>query len=354
MRCRNCNSTVPDDSLFCPVCGFELGLESSSPYATLDESKADGTGDSPGVLWYVALLLLALTLVSAAAAVGVVGALHGLEDRRVRARQSGLEHYRRGLVHLEEGNYLLAAAEFEEALRLAPDWVEVQDQLTTARSQLDGEGVSASVGGGGSVVTLYEEARALYADHRWPQAIARLEELRRLDMGYRGQEAEEMLFDAHHQHAMGLMKAGELEEALMHLDSALQIRADDQTVSEQRLWLSLYLTGLAQWGVDWEKAVEIFEELYELNPDFLDSDERLHDAYLELGDLYYEEGAWCVAEEQYGAALQIMVTEAATSKRDEAGELCLQAISAATPSVLPSAVATESYPPTATVAPSTP
>jgi len=161
-----------------------------------------------------------------------------------------------------------------------------------------------------------------------------------------------MLLNAHYQQAMSLMEVAELEEALAHLDGGLEIRPDDPTISEQRLWLSRYLTGLTQWGVDWERAVETFQELYELKPDFLNVVQKLHDAYLKLGDLHYEEGAWCVAEHQYAAALQIMVTQTATTKRDEARQLCVEAVSAATPSVIPTAMPTQPTTPTGTVAPS--
>jgi tetratricopeptide (TPR) repeat protein len=177
-----------------------------------------------------------------------------------------------------------------------------------------------------------------------------LEELRRLDSNYQRQEVEGLLFDAYSQRAVTLMEAGELEEALAHVDGALEIRPADQSVSDQRLWLSTYLTGLTQWGIDWVRVVGTFRELYDSNPDFLDVDQRLHDAYLNVGDQYHEEGAWCVAEQQYSAASQILATQASTAKLEDARELCAQAIAAATPSVNPTEAPTQPITPTATVA----
>lgn len=349
MLCRYCDSTVPDDSLFCPVCGFRLRVETALESVAAKEARTGGKEGSPGLLWYAALLLLASALLSATVGLGLLGMRDGLEDRQRRNREIGLEYYRRGLIHFEEGNYLLAQAELERAVQFAPDQTEAQEQLAFVEALIEDQAMPTSVALSEAVITLYGEARALYADEEWEEVILKLEQLRRLDLGYHRQEVEEMLFNAHYEQARSLMAVGELEEALAHLDGALEIRPDDQSASEQRLWLSLYLTGLTQWGVDWERTVERFQELYQLNPDFLDVEQKLHDAYLGLGDVYYEEGAWCLAEQQYSAALRVVVTQAAITRRDEAGELCVEAVSAATPSVVPTAFPTQPIAPTATL-----
>jgi tetratricopeptide (TPR) repeat protein len=320
----------------------------------MEGAKIAEKGDSPGFLWYVALSLLASALLLATIGLGLLGARHGLEQRRSRDREIGMEYYRRGLLHLEEGNYLLALAEFEAAVQLAPDYTEAQEQLASVQALVGDQTTSTVVPGGEAASTLYGEARSLYADERWEEVILNLEQLRHLDSAYQRQEVEEMLFNAYFQQALILMEAGELEEALVHLDSALEIRPDDQNVSDQRLWLSLYLAGLTHWGIDWEKVVETLQELYELNPTFLNVEQKLHDAYLSLGDRYYEEGAWCVAEQQYGAALQVVVTQAAIAKRDGARQLCVGAVSAATPPAVLTAIPTQPITPTATVVPSPP
>ncbi len=354
MLCKHCDSTVPEDSLFCPVCGFRLKVEASLQPVSVGRARTAERGGSPGILWFVVLSLLTSALLSAIIGLGLVGMRQGLEERQRRNRETGLEFYRRGLEHLEESNYHLALAEFEEALRLAPDCAEAHEQLAVVRALIDQQAMPTSVAREEAVVMLHEQARALYADGQWEQVILKLQQLRRLDSGYQRQSVETMLFDAFYQQAVSLMEAGELEEALAHLDSALEIRSDGENVSELRLCLSLYLVGLTQWGVDWERAVETFEELYGLKPDFIDVRQRLHDAYMSLGGLYSEEGAWCLAEHQYGKASQIMASQAAASKRDEAREACVEAVSAATPSVVPTAVLTPSLALTTTVVSSSP
>ncbi len=353
MRCRYCESSVPDDSLFCPICGFTLHVEKSLGSAPVKRAEAHSKGGSPGLLWYVALSLLASAFLAVTIGLGLVAAVHGLEDRQERAREVGLEYYRRGLIHLQEGNYLLALAELEEAVRLAPDYAEAREQLAAVQDLIGDRDIASSETPGEVGVTLYAQAKATYSEERWGEVIAKLEQLRRVDPSYRRQEVEEMLFNAYYREAMRLMEAGELEEALAKLDDALDLRPDDPRASEQRHWLSLYLTALTQWGVDWEQVVESLEDLHALNSDFLDVQQRLHDAYLSLGDVYSEEGAWCVAESQYVAALEIMVTEAAVAKRDDARELCVEAISATTPAADATVTATPAITSTATSPPST-
>ena len=329
MRCTYCDSSVPDDSVLCPVCGSGVGNNEQPVRAPVEGPRAAPQSGSPGLLWYIALALLATALLLATVGVGLLGAEQGLALRRARARELGEEYYQRGLVHLEEGNYLLALAEFEEAVRLAPDNPEAQEQLGLLQALLGDENPSSSEVSAEAMLSLYGEASALYSQGKWPETIMTLERLRRLDPEYRALEVQEMLFEVYHRQGMDLMEAGELEDALALLDRALELEPDDLDVAELRYWISLYLDGLAHWGADWEQCAETFRELYELNQSFLDVEHRLHDALLNVGDLYYEEGAWCVAESQYVEAVSVMVSESASSKRDEARELCVRAITEA-------------------------
>jgi tetratricopeptide (TPR) repeat protein len=332
MHCPYCDKRIHGDSVLCPVCGSAVSRpESPKVEATAASSRGSAT-NSPGLLWYVALALLASTLFSATVALGILGAEHGLQIRRERASLLGSDYYQRGLIHLEQGNYLLAMAEFEEAVRLAPDHEDAQEQLALLQTLL---GVEASGPSGASpevLLNLYGQASALYQQGAWSEAIVRLEELRSLDASYRTQQVEEMLFDAYQGRGRALLEAGRVEEALSVLEKALQLRPDDPDVAEIHAWLGLYMEGLAHWDVDSEGAVEPLRELHALNPTFLDVEIRLHDALLSLGDSYHDEGAWCVAESRYEEALRVMPSESAQAKRDQARDLCLQAIAGATPS----------------------
>ncbi len=330
MRCGYCQKGVPHEVLICPFCGFELS-PTQPPGDRASASRSDVRRDAPGLLWYVALILLGSALLSATVALGLVGAEHGLDIRRRRASELGAEHYSRALIHLEQGNYLLALAEFEEAVRLAPDHEDARKHLLLLQALLGVEATGPSGAPPEVLLSLYGEASALHAKGEWPEAIRRLEELRSLDPSYRPQQVEEMLFDACYRQALALLEAGRLEESLAMLSNAVELDPDDAEAAELQASLSLYMQGLSKWDVDWEGAVNCLRGLHELNPTFLDAEERLHDALLRLGDLYYEEGAWCVAESRYEEALRVIRSEAAEAKRDQALDLCVQAIAEATP-----------------------
>ena len=347
MRCPYCDKRIPGDSVLCPVCGFAVWGLDPPEGGPIRGGRSTATTSSPGFLWYVALALLASALLSATVVLGLLALEHGLDVRRARASELGQEYYRRGVAHLEEGNYLLALAEFKEAVRLDPHNSRAQEQLGILQELL-GEEVVSSVGvSPGAALDLYGEASSLHAQGQWSETIVRLEELRDLDPNYREVEIAEMLLDSYHRQSMLLLDEGELEKALSLLDRALEMGEKDPEVSEIRYSLSLYLSGLSQWGVDWERVVEAFQVLYEVNPRFLDVETRFHDALIRLGDLYHAEGSWCVAESQYAKAVQVVPSEAASDRRDEARDLCVRAIVEATPSVDPSVVLTETI--TATV-----
>jgi tetratricopeptide (TPR) repeat protein len=206
------------------------------------------------------------------------------------------------------------------------------------------EGVSSQ-----ALLNLYGEARTLYSQGEWAEAIVRLEQLRRVDPEYRAQEVGPMLFDAYRRQSTILLEAGELEDAASLLDRALELNPNDPETAELHQWLSLYMDGLAQWGVDWEGVVGTLRELYELNPSFLDVERRLHDALLSLGEVYYGQGAWCMAESQYAEAIRVMPSEGASAAHAEALDLCVQAIADATPSAVASAAPTATGVPLADV-----
>ena len=341
MRCTYCDSSVPDDSVACPICGFGVGGRQERKSWLTGAASIASRGESPGFLWYLALILLTSALLSATFVLGLLGAQHGLDVRRERARDAGEEYYRRGVVHLEDGNYLLALAEFEEAVRLAPDNSEAQEQLGLLQILLGDEAVSSGTLSTEAMLSLYGEASALYSQGDWPEAITRLEQLRQLDPDYRTQEVEALLLDAYRRQSAVLLEAGELEKTLILLERSLELNPDDLDAAELRQLVSLYLDALSHWGADWEKAAGNFRELYSLDGGFLDVERRLHDALLNLGDLYYEEKAWCVAESHYSEALLILRSEDASARRDEALGLCVRAIAEATPSVITSTVPIE-------------
>jgi tetratricopeptide (TPR) repeat protein len=351
VRCPYCDTGVADGSLVCPVCGFSLGGRHRPGPGSIGLDRKGARSGSPGLLWYVVLALLASALVSGTVLVGMTGAEHGLDIRRQRGRELSQGYYERGMTHLDQQNYLLALAEFQEAVRLAPDNAEALEQLGLLQAFLGEDAVAAGGVSSEALLNLYGEARTLYSEEKWAEAIAKLEQLRRVDSEYRAEEVGPMLFDAYRRQSAILLETGELEDAMSLLDKALELNPGDTDTVELHQLLSLYMDGLAYWGVDWERAVTTFRKLYELNPGFLDVQCRLHDALLALGGVYSGQGAWCTAESHYAEAMRVMPSEAASTAHAEALNLCVQAIAEATPSMAASVAVTEVVTATATSVP---
>ena len=62
-----------------------------------------------------------------------MGFRDGVEDRELANQHQAEIHYNRGQIYLEWGQYQLAEAEFEEAVRLVPDYTEADESRRIAQ-----------------------------------------------------------------------------------------------------------------------------------------------------------------------------------------------------------------------------
>jgi hypothetical protein len=117
-----------------------------------------------------------------------------------------------------------------------------------------------------------------------------------------------------------------LEEALRYFDQALEMRPDDTTLQAQRRMAALYQTGQSYWAVDWQRTIATFAELYALNAEYKDTRQLLHDAYVSYGDSLVNDGQWCLAREQFAAAVVIIPQQSTEQKRVNAHTHCVTAM----------------------------
>jgi dipeptidyl aminopeptidase/acylaminoacyl peptidase len=125
---------------------------------------------------------------------------------------------------------------------------------------------------------------------------------------------------------LDLVDKDRLEEALRSFDKALEVKPGDPEALVQKELVSLYLTGLDYWGTDWVRAIESFLAIHQIDPEYKDIEQRLYDAYLNHGDLYASEEAWCLAEERYEQAAALDSNEDIIAKRDDAAYRCQGAV----------------------------
>jgi outer membrane protein assembly factor BamD (BamD/ComL family) len=347
MLCDSCGAKIEENFTFCPHCGHEIG-EGDDHALERGRVAIVPTREQlfPHWVWLLGFGLFIGCILMSALGVGMAGVYGGLKERAVLARQEAEEHYSRGLAHLEEGDYNLAEAEFKEALRLAPDYWEAADKLREVRAQVAAVATPTSETRNEAVDLIYQQAQELYSQQNWLETALKLEQLRDLDPYYERENVTEMLFSSYYNMALDLVDKDRLEEALRSFDKALEVKPADPEALVQRELASLYLTGLGYWEADWVRAVESFLAIYQIDPEYKDVEQRLYDAYLNQGDLYASEEAWCLAEEKYELAAALDSNEEVIAKRDDAAYRCQIA-------VVPTPIITATTTPTATIAATT-
>ena len=325
--CDHCGSKVKVGTPFCPYCGFRLDERALPPpprprqdgWFRRTATRLIGTG------FVLVFLLLG------AAGVGFVAIYHGMQDRNDLTRQEADTHYQKGLLYLQSGECELAIAEFEFVIRLLPEHVDAYDKLYKAEAQCQVLPTPTSEAQKSAKEIHFEQATALFTQGRWDKVTAELEQLIQLDPAYKAEMVEEMIFQSLGNQAMQLVNEDSLEEALRYFDRALEIRSDDADLQAQRSMAALYQTGQSYWEVDWQRAIDAFTDLYALNPDYKDTRQCLHDAYVRYGDSLADDGQWCLARERYADAMTIISQQSTEQKRVNAYTRCVTA----TPTPLP-------------------
>jgi len=276
----------------------------------------------PVLLWAIGFLCI-LTLSVGAAAYG--GLYQGERDRERQRQEAAEHHYRAGIERLDAGEYELALAEFNYVLELDPDHSLAQQGVAEAEARMATRPTPTSETHEIVAEDVYEKAMAHYEAEEWDQAAAVLTQLRALDPTYQAEAVEEALFTSLYNAGMALLDEDRFEEGIFYLDQAVALRPLDEEALTQRSLARKYLTALGYWGVDWERCIERFGQLYTVAPNYKDVFNRLYRAHVTYADAWYTEGEMCPAEKQYEQALQLMNDAEIEEKQAEAAEICLVA-----------------------------
>lgn len=343
MRCPECGAEVPDNLLLCPECG-EMVAETrpvrrsrAAKQQTIPIEPVQVPVEPEGptrwqrlrprllrfVLGFFGVLLV-LTLVMAGAIYG--GIYQGERERQQQRRELAEQHYQAGLTRLDAGEFELAIAEFEYVLELAPDpslAQLAQQGIAEARARIAARPTPTSETYQIVTEDLYRQAVEHYEAQEWEDAAATLTQLRALDPTYQAEAVEDMLFTSLYNAGMALLGENRFEEGIFYLDQAVALRPLDEEALTQRSLAVQYMTALGYWGVDWQRCIERFEQLYAIAPGYHDVFQRLYRAHVAYGDAWYSQGEMCPAEEQYTLALQLLNTPAIEQKRAEAEQVCL-------------------------------
>jgi tetratricopeptide (TPR) repeat protein len=169
---------------------------------------------------------------------------------------------------------------------------------------------------------MLQSARTAFEAGRWQEAVSYLVTIKQSDVTFQLDEVNTLLFDAYVNLAAEKDNEDNLEEALLLFDEALELRPDAVQVSTERKLIANYLDVLTYFGADWPRAIELLEELYAQEPTYRDVASRLQEALVGYGDMLVSQGEWCVAAEQFTAAINLAVTPGLIAKRDETQQHC--------------------------------
>jgi Tfp pilus assembly protein PilF len=365
MYCNQCGTQVDDHATVCPKCGYELPLSFEAPAESApvhqepeamvlaDEAEAPTptgeitTGDEApiphpawaeeepevaepkrpikGCGWAMLAGMLAGCAILLIVGVGLLAAYQGLQERTRLNRAAATEHYHKGLEQFSAENYELARAEFELALRLDPKNLDAETKLAEVDALLSRLPTPTSAVRHETAMLLYNEARDLYNKGDWEGAVDKLEQVQVMEPEYEPEQVIALLVDAYYKAGLQLVSENRMEEAIRYFDRALQLRPGDQAVRDEKRFASLYVAGLGYWGANWQGAIDTFNALYQLRPDYKDTSQRLHDAYAAYGDSLYDKKEWCSARDQYDSALAMTTSAELKAKREDAALQCTMA-----------------------------
>ncbi len=324
MYCNECGAEIDDSALVCPNCGHPVAMQVESiPSSVAEEPETEPHGPrARGCGWAMTAGMLAGCAVLIIVGLALLGIYQGMQERTRLNRAAAAEHYQKGLEQLAVENYELARAEFELAVQLDPKHREAAAKLAEVIALLSSRATPTSAVHHETAVLLYNEARDLYNKGDWEGVIVKLEQVQALEPEYEREQVIMLLVEAYYKAGLKLVDQDRMEEALRYFDHALELRPAEQEIREQKRLAALYVAGLGYWGADWQGAIESFNVLYQLKPDYKDTRQRLYDAYVAYADALYDKADWCAARDHYDSALAMTFSEEIRAKREEAAQYC--------------------------------
>ena len=288
-----------------------------------DELPADGNNGKKSRVRSLPLLiifsLVALLLIAATSAYG--GYLSGINERTnfegTQVAQQVDEQYQLGLQDLEAKRYELARQRFEYVIRLDPNHPGVTEKLALVLLELNTTATPTLVPTPTLTPTpdlrgaeeLYSQSQILLADGKWTEAIDTLLKLRKDEPDYQTVKVDSMLYVALRNRGVErILREGDLEGGTYDLALAEKFGPLDVEASNMRTWADLYKTGASFWGLDWGQATFYFGQIIVVAPNLRDNTnmtaaERFRIASIKYGDFLTVSKEWCLAQQQYEAAL---------------------------------------------------
>ncbi len=315
----------------------------------------------PWLKWIVASLVL---IVLAAGLSGYIGYRNAIHERVVRKSnqvilQAG-EQYNLALADMKAGQWDRAKTRLEYVIQLDPSFPEAANQLknvlvaqigtatpTTAPTATDTPIPGTPTPDLRSAQDYITQIQAYLSSKDWDKAISTIEQLRQLNRNFQTVQVDGLLYVALRNRGVDeILQKGELEQGTYDLGLAEAIGPLDAQANNYRTWAAEYLNAASYWGVNWQRVVDGFSQIYPSLPMLRDingvtAQERFRIASIKLGDQLAAAGNYCKAQDQYNAALALG-NDASVQATAQANQTkCNNAQNAAvTPTLMPTLVMT--------------
>jgi tetratricopeptide (TPR) repeat protein len=279
-------------------------------------------------------------------ALGVLGGYLGyLAAIKLQTAQSSeqiamaaTEQFMLGMKEQEAGQYENALKRFQYVIQLDPGFPGAQQKLTEVMmSMAASKTPTVVVVVATATMTptpdfrgeeeIFNNARQLMVEKKWIDALNVMDTLRNKNLTYRALEVDGMYYEALQFRGLSRVNTGNLEAGLYDLAVAERFAPLDTDALGVRTWARLYLTGAAFWGVDWDKVVYYFAQIYPYYPNLRDINgttavDRYRKGLIHLGDKLFLDGKYCDAVQQYDSAQKVANDGALAPTMTEADNKC--------------------------------
>jgi tetratricopeptide (TPR) repeat protein len=258
---------------------------------------------------------------------GILAIRDGLDERVAVAQETSDEHYQKGRVHLAKAEYELAIAEFEMAMKLNPINDQAREALREAQRLALSQPTPTSEIRTEAASDLVGQAQARLDSNEFQEALDLLAKARTLNPDYNPAEVSNLIYQANFQLGLELVKTKQFDEAQAAFDAALAERPNDAKAKREQFKASVYPEALLAEPVDPELAVDLFEQIFTEDEDYLDVRQRLREAMETVGDGFGEAEDWCGAEIQFIDANEVEEHPRLLAKIRNAGARCQDEVS---------------------------
>jgi tetratricopeptide (TPR) repeat protein len=259
--------------------------------------------------------VLVLVVLSGAAYAGYQAGL-SQRDSQARATQAAdLERqYELGQGDIAAGRYQVAQARFEYILQLDPHFRDAGQKLADVRAAMAVTPIPTvapatarpspepSPTQSHEASDLFAQAQTQYAAGDWDGVIAALSRLHAVDPTYQAVKANGMLYVAYRNRGVAQIAGDDIEAGMFDLDKAQAIGPLDSQALNYRAWGRLYLAAQSFWGLNWQQAMEILQQLHLIAPYFHDTAALLYTATVNYADQLAHSGDYCGAAQHYAEA----------------------------------------------------